>query len=266
MPDAPVARPSGLRGRLPVKPVGERFAIAYMADYMKTVPTPTYPIDVSGGLTEWQMLGNGPDPTLTFNEGQPVGDCAFAGHEHLKMAKAACMSQKEVFETSNDLVREYLDYDNGIDQGCNLADVLLMWYRTGRVFGFAPVNIHNVAQADSIMHTFHGLYVGVNLTDDADELFSTHQPWTVAQGQQPDPNAGHCIVKVKAQGNTGQHLDTFVTWGALQNATQQWSAACLDEAWAVITSEDEANLVNMTALHQALNALGGNQGTPPPGS
>jgi hypothetical protein len=89
---------------------------------------------VSGGITAWQMLGNGPDP-------------------------AAC---------------------------------------------------------DSAMALFHGLYVGVNLTDDADQLFGEGQPWTVAKGQQPDANDGHCIVKVKADGNG---TDTWVTWGALQPST-----------------------------------------------
>ena len=30
------------------------------------------------------------------------------------------------------------------------------------------------------MAAFHGAYVGVNLTDDADQLFGQGQPWTVA--------------------------------------------------------------------------------------
>ena len=114
------------------------------------------------------------------------------------------------------------------------------------------------------MTAFHGLYVGVNLTDDADSLFGNGQPWTVANGEKPDPNDGHCIVKVKAD---GQQTDTWVTWGALQESTQAWTAACLDEAWAVVTTEDEAAILDMPALLADINALGGTGGsggaTPP---
>ena len=84
------------------------------------------------------------------------------------------------------------------------------------------------------MSAFHGAYVGVNLTDDADRLFGQHEPWTVSGGQRSDPNEGHCIVKVGADGH---QLDTWVTWGALQQSTLAWTAACLDEAWVIITGK-----------------------------
>jgi hypothetical protein len=64
-------------------------------------------------------------------------------------------------------------------------------------------------------------------------------------------------VKVKAD---GQQLDTWVTWGALQESTELWTAACLDEAWAVVTTEDEAATLNMSALLADIQALGGTGG------
>jgi len=55
MPDI---RTPGLRGRLPVKPPAERFAIQYLSQYLRApLPAPAYPIDVTGGITEWGMLG-----------------------------------------------------------------------------------------------------------------------------------------------------------------------------------------------------------------
>jgi hypothetical protein len=257
MPDS---RSAGLRGRLPVKPPGKRFAIDYLASYVaQPLPAPTYPVDVSAGITDWQMLGNGPDPTLTVNRGRPVGDCTFAGRQHLRMAKAAADDVTETWESTNDLVTEYLEYDHGKDEGANIADLLLAWYKAGKVVAFAPVDHTKPADCDSAMASFHGLYVGVNLTDDADQLFGQHSPWTVADGQQADPNDGHCIVKVKAD---GKGLDTWVTWGALQQSTTDWTAACLDEAWAVITSEDQANKagVDLAALKAAIDALHGTGG------
>lgn len=252
-------RTSGMRGRLPVKPVGQRFNIQYLSSYLKApLPAPSYPVDVSGGITDWQMLGNGPDPTLHVHHGQPVGDCTFAGRQHLRMAKAAAGGETETWETTDQLVTEYLKYDHGHDVGANIADLLLFWYNAGKIKAFAPVDHTDRSACDAAMAAFHGLYVGVNLTDDADALFEKGQPWTIANGEQADPNDGHCIVKVKAD---GQQLDTWVTWGALQESSQAWTAACLEEAWAVVTSDDEAAVLEMQALLADIAALGGTGGS-----
>ncbi len=248
-----------MRGRLPKKPVGKRFNIQYLSRYAAgPLPAPSYPIDVTGGWTDWRMLGNGPDPTLTVHDRKPVGDCTFAGRQHLRMAKAASENQTETWESTDDLVTEYLEYDHGKDEGANIADLLLYWYKAGKIVAFAPVDHTKKADCDAAMTAFHGLYVGVNLTDDADQLFGEGRPWTVADGQSPDPNDGHCIVKVKADGGT----DTWVTWGALQESTTAWTSACLDEAWAVITSEDSAERagIDLAALRADINALHGTGG------
>lgn len=98
----------GLRGRLPVKPEGERFALNWLHDYLTApLPAPKYPIDVTGGIgaESWGMLGNGPDPACTTHP-DGVGDCTFAGREHLKYAKAARHKITEQRETSNALVAD----------------------------------------------------------------------------------------------------------------------------------------------------------------
>ena len=70
----------GKRGRLPaIHPQGLQFLAAYLTT---PLPTPTLPIDVTGGFTGWGMLGNGPDPSVT-NQGpdfQGVGDLRPGGH------------------------------------------------------------------------------------------------------------------------------------------------------------------------------------------
>ncbi len=255
MPDV---RISGLRGRLPVKPPAERFAIQYLSDYLTApLPVPVYPVDVSGGITDWGMLGNGPDKSCTTHP-HGVGDCTFAGRQHNRMAKAAAGQEIEQWETSNELVAEYLTYDHGKDEGANIADLLLAWYQAGKILAFAPVDHTNPAAVDSAMAAFHGAYVGVNLTDDADQLFQEHEPWTVAGGEQSDPNSGHCIVKVAADGS---QFDTWVTWGALQKSTHAWTAACLDEAWVIITDEDaRATNLDIAALKADIDALHGTGG------
>jgi hypothetical protein len=256
MPDI---RTPGRRGRLPVKPRGQRFNIQYLSSYLTSpLPAPSYPVDVSGGITDWGMLGNGPDKTCTTHP-DGVGDCTFAGRQHLRMAKAAAGHETERWEDSNRLVAEYLAYDHGQDQGANIADLLLYWYQDQKILAFAPVDHTSPAAVDAAMAAFHGVYAGVNLTDDADGLFSQHEPWTVAGGQQPDPNDGHCIVKVAAD---GQQFDTWVTWGALQRSTHAWTAACLDEAWVIITNEDaKAPNLDIAALRRDIDALHGTGGS-----
>lgn len=227
--------------------------MGFLHDYIPApLAAPTYPVDVTGGITDWRMLGNGPDSTCTVAP-DGVGDCTFAGREHYRMAKAANAQVTETWETSNQLVTEYLQYNHGQDQGANIADLLLDWYQTGKILAFAPVDHTDPAAVDAAMQAFSGVYCGVALTDDADDLFSEGRPWSVADGQQPNPDEGHCIVKVRAD---GEGLDGYVTWGIDQPAETDWSAACVDEAWVVITSED-AHLVDLPVLQAAIEAFHG---------
>jgi hypothetical protein len=261
-----VPRTAGRRGRLPVKPAGERFAIGYVHQYLtQPLPAPVYPVDVSGGIKDWGMLGNGPDPTCeTHPDG--VGDCTFAGREHAKRAKAAAGHEIEQWETSDSLVAEYFAYDHGRDIGAVIADLLLAWYLAGKILAFAPVDHTDPAAVDSAMAAFHGAYCGVDLTDDADELFQEVKPWTVAGGQQPDPSEGHCILKVGAD-IAVLGSDTWVTWGALQKSTPEWATACLREAWVIITAEDAAaanlDIAALRADIDALHGTGGNEAPAP---
>jgi hypothetical protein len=103
-------RSPGKRGRLPKLAPADRFPLKYLKEYTRSgqpLPAPSYPVDVTNGITAWGMLGNGPDPTCT---GHPngVGDCTFAGRQHYRMAKAARGQETETWETSNQLVAEYL--------------------------------------------------------------------------------------------------------------------------------------------------------------
>lgn len=247
---APVRTP-GKRGKLRAEPLGLKFIHQYATT---PLAAPVYPVDVSHGIAPdaWGMLANGPDPTCTVAP-DGVGDCTFAGRQHLRMAKAAGYGLTETWETSNQLAGEYLAYDHGKDDGAVISRLLMTWYRAGIILGFAPVNHKSAEAVDAAMQAFGGVYCGVDLTDDADDLFSEGLPWTVADGEQPDPDEGHCIVGVKATA-AGR---TYVTWGAEQEATADWSAACLTEAWAVITTEDEAAKIDMPALIADIEALHG---------
>jgi hypothetical protein len=251
----PGTRVAGRRGRLPVKPPRERLLIRYLSSYLTMpLPPPVYPVDVSAGITNWGMLGNGPDPTSTLHPAG-VSDATFAGLQHYGMAKAAAAGEAGPLETSDELVSEYLAYTNGQDTGATIADLLLYWYKSGRILAFAPLDHTNPAEIDAAMATFHGVYAGVNLTADADALFEQDRPWTTSHGQHPNLGDGHCVVKVAAD---GREFDQWVTWGAVQKSTREWSSACVEEAWVVINEEDAASdSIDLAALRADIDALRG---------
>ena len=251
-----MSRTAGKRGKLPVKPEGERFALKFVHEYLgQPLPAPQYPVDVSGGITEWGMDGN-----------DRYGDCTFAGRLHYEMSKSAANGEPMPTETATQLVAEYLAYDHGQDVGANIADLLLSWYRAGVILGFAPVDHTDRSQCDAAMAQFKGLYLGGDLTDDADQLFENHEPWTVADGQQPDPQDGHCFLRVKSTGADPGAMSTDVTWGAEQESTAAWDAACITEAWVIVMSQDEMNPEELAALQADIAALGGTGGTPANGT
>lgn len=102
----------------------------------------------------------------------------------------------------------------------SLPAVLLAWYHAGVILGFAPVDHTDPAAVDAAMQAFKGIYAGVDLTGDADDLFSRQLPWTTENGEQPDTSEGHCVVKVYAGDPASQGAeDGYVTWGAFQKAT-----------------------------------------------
>jgi hypothetical protein len=220
-------------GRLPQLPEGQRLQIQWLHQYFGR-PAATYPIDVSAGITEWLMLGNGPDSTLTVNGGQPVGDCVPCAWKHDVMIALVEGKLTEGAPTADEVVTLYLEYDNGQDNGVVIAAFLLWLYQKGYIAGFAPVALD---QVDSTMDEFdRGVILGVNLTDSNEGEFPG--TWTEGPGNLPDPSMGHGVLKVKSASPNGQ--GTLVSWGALVNATPEWLAACPEEAWLILTPEDRA--------------------------
>jgi hypothetical protein len=251
-------RTPGKLGRQPAKRVALRFIHEYARE---PLPAPAYPVDVTGGIADnsWGMLGNGADPSCTTHP-DGVGDCGYSARQHARMSKAACYGETETWETSDQLVAEYLLYDGGQDNGVVLADVLLAWYKAGRIKAFAPVDRTDPVAVDSAMQAFKGVIAGVDLPGNAQQQFGSGQPWTLG-GQQPDPSLGHAIVKVTADGHGA---DGWVTWGCRQDSDTAWTAACVQECWVIITGEDEAAKVEMAALLADIEALGGTGGRPAP--
>ena len=153
-------RTAGQRGRLPVKPQGERFAIGYVHSYLtQPLPAPVYPVDVSGGITDWLMLGNGPDPSVPQHP-DGVGDCTFAGREHYQMAKAAAGAPRSsTGRPPPSSSPSTSPTTTGRMSAPSSPTSSSPGTRPGKILAFAPVDHTDPAAVDSAMAAFHGAYV-----------------------------------------------------------------------------------------------------------
>lgn len=260
-------RTAGLRGLLPFNPDKHaRFKGA--AHYGFTFPAPSYPIDQTKGTTDFGMMGNGPDPSLTVNGGNPVGDCGVAGvpgHGAMLGALVAGLPLAEHTMTSNAIVTLYFTYQaelagiawrpegndwtapEGLDNGVDLGDWLLWLFKQGIIKGFVKLETDEV---DGAIAAGLIVEVGVSLCRDADERFEQHEPWDVGPGNRPDPQEGHAIDQAGVVSPTG--LRSFITWGGVQLATPEWEAAAVQQRFGVIVTDDAPQ-----ALIDDLKALGG---------
>lgn len=238
------------RGLLPFDPAKHaRFKTA--AKYGFSWPTPTYPIDKSGGVTSFGMGGNGPDPTLTVNGGNPVGDCGpNAVPKNVNLTTAALLGLPPVGFTSNQIVRIYFTYQAeqagiswrpptvgtewtppaGLDVGVTLGDWLLWLFKNGYIEGFVALEL---AETDAALALADAVVAGVNLNPQADTQAESGNAWDVGPGDESDPTDGHAIELLSVAALGGP--TTWATWGMTVRATPRWRAACVQQAFAVLT-------------------------------
>jgi len=245
------------RGLLPFDP--EKHArFATIEDVGFTLVPAVYPIVKTEGITNWGMMGNGPDPTLTVNGGQPVGDCGVAavpGHANMLTAVLVGLSLAANTMTSDQIVTLYFEYTGGQDTGVDLGDWLLWLFQKGIIEGFVAIPL---GQMDAALQFFDVIVAGVDLNPQADAQVSNGLQWDVGPGDEPDPEEGHAILYESAQSLTGPF--GWITWGQIQLSTLAWKQACPRQAFAVVTKQ-EAEAKGFTAqfdaLTAALRALGG---------
>lgn len=197
--------------------------------------------DHSNGWDRFEMLGNGPDPTLTAHRG-PVGDCAFAGTVNAGLLDAVECGEQYAMPSSNEVVTTYLTYDHGQDQGANLVDLLQFWHLHGlpwggKIAGWASVDPHDRERFWDACNAFGCLYIGIAVPSTMDGQVENGQTLDLT-GTDADSKimGGHCVV-VASRTETGGEL---VTWGQRVPFTQRWADAYIEEAHVVITPQQLA--------------------------
>jgi hypothetical protein len=194
--------------------------------------TPTYPevLDYISGISYPMYLND------------REGDCTFAGAGHIIQAESHYGSGTTQTVTDNDVqtgyvaVSGYNPRTGANDNGCVMQDVLSYWRKTGigghKILAFAEVDINNKDELRAAMNTFGALYIGINFPDSAMDQFNEGKPWDVVRGAQIE--GGHAIHggAYKVGGNW-----QIVTWGAVQEMTDDFWDNYVEEAWVVITQE-----------------------------
>ena len=201
--------------------------------------------DFTSGVRDWGLFGNGPDPLVT-NQGpdfQGVGNCGFCEDVHKNMADAwdtgeqpkGNWTDSSVWPTPNQLVAEYLAYNNGQDIGVDLGQFLL-WRCSNSlgplkpIGGFAELSPPHGALYTDAFHVFGGLWAGIAVSQEMMDEAMAGEPWTSTA---TDWIGGHAVPHLARNSKWGR----CITWGFDQLFSWQNWMVTAQEAFVVLTPE-----------------------------
>jgi hypothetical protein len=251
------------KGAIPPDP---RVVIPKIEDYIDVaslaggLPAAPGIIDRESKVKAWPMYANGPDPAAPPSVASTgVGDCTCAGIGHFLTAVTAfsgdvpggAMFSDDAILGMYEAVGGYVLGNPATDNGCMLQSVAQYMVTTGladisgkvhKLAGYFAIGGYtNLELLKQVANTFGGVYLGVAVSDAADQQFSEGLPWTLAK---PAANVGpngidHCVVlQYSAFGVTGIGDDqTVITWGIEQKVNQAWAVTNIGQAIGLITED-----------------------------
>ena len=209
-------------------------------------PLPAGDFGHQGYVKDWQMLGNGPDPSNPPAIPNGVGDCALAGPYHAEMLWSAVGGKAFNVNTSCVLdaystVTGYVLGDESTDQGSNVDDVSNYWHTTGlldadgnrhKIDAWANLTPGSIEELLYAIYLFDVVGIGVNFPRE----WATASTWDALT--YPTNEGGHYVIGV---GWVGGLID-IITWGQEQKLTPAGYQQFCDEAVVYVSSERlEAN-------------------------
>jgi hypothetical protein len=241
------------------------------AHYRTTAPLPPHPKQFGHeklvAASAWQMLGNGPDNTVSQGF-QGAGDCVFAGGDHETMLWTLEGGAPAQFTGANAIsdysaVTGYNPKNPKSDQGTDVRQALKYRRSTGLIdaagkrhkigayLALEPGNTDHLLEA---LYLFGVVGIGIQFPDSAMDQFNAGKPWSVVQGARIE--GGHYVPLVAKRSNL-----ECVTWGRIQPMTSQFYAKYCDEAWAILSPEmlksgKSLEGFDLGQLQTDLNALG----------
>jgi hypothetical protein len=215
----------------------------------------------------WQMLGNGPDNTVSAGF-QGAGDCVFAGGDHESMLWTLEGGNPAKFTGATAIadysaVTGYNPKDPKTDQGTDVRQALKYRTKTGlidaagkrhKIGAYLALEPGNSEHLQEALYLFGIVGIGIQFPESAMDQFNSGKPWSVVQGTRVE--GGHYIPLVAKRGNL-----ECVTWGRIQPMTVQFYTKYCDEAWAILSPEmlnagKSPEGFDLVQLQSDLNALG----------
>lgn len=210
--------------------------------YFKSAALPTIPTTFGHyGLipaTGWLMLEN-----------DQLSCCTISGAMHAVMMWNAIAGRKARF-TNLDTIDDYSDacgYVRGnpaTDTGGDMVSVASYWRNVGmrdctatrhKIAAYLQIEPGNLDHIDAACYLFGAVGLGVALSDSAETQFDAGQPWHIIPN---DPPSDYHFVPYVGRDATYRKV---VTWGALQEVSDDWLRANLQEVVAYISTEDMIN-------------------------
>lgn len=181
--------------------------------------------DKTNGANGFQMLGNGPDPTLTVNNGQPVGDCGVVSTVNVTYVDSVETGQPFTMPSSNEVASWYLNYDHGQDLGVSNPQLLETWHASGtpwggKILGAGGVNYRSWDESWAYLYAFGSGILAVAVSEAMEDATQAGQPWDYT-GSAADQNilGGHDVCVFARQ---SADLGVLATWGQRQLFTERW--------------------------------------------
>lgn len=198
---------------------------------------------VPSALRDLEVYATGPLPTPPHTIEVPsvqypidcndrLGDCTYAGIDHLDRAWNADASEHDKLPTEHQIEAAYFVETGGQDTGCVEADVLKRWYSKGifgeKLAGYAPVDPRSLIELHQSVAFFGGAYLGILCGQPQQEQFERGEEWVYTGQEEED---GHCVVALGYGPNGGLHC---ATWGGIAVLSAGFLAHKLEEAWVAL--------------------------------
>lgn len=184
----------------------------------------------------WEKLNDKPSLTDLYpmNYNDQYGNCAFCAVSHAVTTYKGLVGEKYI-PNADEVLKNYLQYNNGQDIGCNLLQLFKTWQKTkwfrDEDIAFVKIDPKNNDHIKQAIALFGGIYLGVNLQQNADADFHTNTTWTPG----PLTGDGHAVYLLSYDSETVKIL----TWGDYVLGSWAWLNYCTTEAWAVVSLETE---------------------------
>jgi hypothetical protein len=200
-----------------------------LARYLAPNLKPPHSIAWQGKVQDWGMMKN-----------DELGDCTCAAAGHCIMnwtanAGVLVRPSDESILTAYKAVGGYVPGDPSTDNGAIELDVLKYWQKVGvaghKIGAYVSINPKNIQHMKVATWLFGAVYTGVMLTQaDMDAIQSGNTTWNYTKGSSI---GGHAI---PAFGYNSKGFQ-YVTWGAVQTGTYEWTYNQMEEAYAIISTD-----------------------------